>query len=348
MSSEPAWLTPFLLGMRLGVLGVGRMGAFHARTLAAHPEVSSVLLMDIEPGRAMAVAAPLGALVADSATSLLAQVDGVLIAASTSAHAELLELAVQAGVPAFCEKPVTLDLASTRRLGRLVAERGAVVQVGFQRRFDVGYRAAREHIARGDMGRVYTVRMAGHDPAPPHEAYLPGSGGIFRDLHIHDFDILRWVIGQEIDEVYMQGAVRVDDMFARHGDVDTVVGTLRCTDGTLGVLTGGRHDPLGYDIRMELLGSLDSVAVGWDARTPLHSLEPDMPPAPTDAYRGFLDRFDPAYQAEIHHFVDVVAGRASLPCTMEDAEQALLVALACERSRVERRAVTVAEVASAR
>lgn len=330
--------------MRLGVLGIGRIGTFHARTLCAHPDVHGVVLFDLEIERAHAVAAPQGATVAESAASLLAQVDGVLIAASTSAHAELLELAVRAGVPVFCEKPVTLDLASTRRLRQLVAERDAVVQVGFQRRFDVGYRAAREHVQRGLLGRVYTARMAGHDPAPPHEGYLPGSGGIFRDLHIHDFDILRWVIGQEIEEVYMQGAVLVDEMFARHDDVDTVVGTLRCSDGTLGVLTGGRHDPLGYDIRMELLGSLDSVAVGWDARTPLRSLEPHMPNAPTDAYRGFLDRFDPSYQAEVHHFIDIVAGRAVSPCTMHDAEQALLVALACDRSRLERRAVSIAEL----
>jgi myo-inositol 2-dehydrogenase / D-chiro-inositol 1-dehydrogenase len=330
--------------MRLGVLGVGRIGAFHARTVCTHPEVTATVLFDPQTDRAHALAESLGATVASSAAALLSQVDGVLIAASTSAHAELLELAVLAGVPVFCEKPVTLDLASTRRLGWLAAERNAVVQVGFQRRFDVGYRAAREHVLRGALGRVYTVRMAGHDPAPPHEAYLPTSGGIFRDLHIHDFDILRWVIGQEIDEVYMQGAVLVDEMFARHDDVDTVVGTLRCRDGTLGVLTGGRHDPLGYDIRMELLGSLDSVAVGWDARTPLRSLEPHMPPAPTEAYHGFLDRFDPAYQAEVHHFIDIVAGRAVSPCTMHDAEQALLVALACDRSRVEHRAVFIAEV----
>jgi len=330
--------------MRLGVLGVGRIGTFHARTVRAHAEVTAVHLFDPLTDRAHAVAESIGATVAASTASLLAAVDGVLIAASTSAHAELLEQAVLAGVPVFCEKPVALDLASTRRLGQLVGEREAVVQVGFQRRFDVGYRAAREHVQRGLLGRVYTVRMAGHDPAPPHEAYLPTSGGIFRDLHIHDFDILRWVIGQEIEEVYMQGAVLVNDMFARHEDVDTVVGTLRCSDGTLGVLTGGRHNPLGYDIRMELLGSLDSVAVGWDARTPLHSLEPHMPPAPSEAYRGFLDRFDPAYQAEVHHFVDVVAGRATTPCTMDDAEHALLVALACDRSRVERRAVSIAEL----
>lgn len=330
--------------MRLGVLGVGRIGAFHARTVQTHPEVEAVVLHDPLTERAQALAETLGATVAESTASLLGQVDGVLIAASTSAHAELLEQAVLAGIPVFCEKPVTLDLASTRRLGQLVAERSAVVQVGFQRRFDVGYRAARDHVQQGALGRIYTVRMAGHDPAPPHEAYLPTSGGIFRDLHIHDFDILRWVTGQEIEEVYMQGAVLVHEMFTRHDDVDTVVGTLRCTDGTLGVLTGGRHDPLGYDIRMELLGSLDSVAVGWDARTPLRSLEPHMPPAPTEAYHGFLDRFDPAYQAEVHHFIDIVARRAESPCTMHDAEQALLVALACDRSRVEHRAVPIAEI----
>jgi len=330
--------------MRIGIAGVGRIGRFHAQVLREHPEVSSVVVIDADRTRAETVAESLHANVAEDESAMLANVDGVVICTPTDTHEALITRAVQAGVPVFCEKPVALDLAATRRVVQLVEDRAAIVQIGFQRRFDAGYRAARAAVAQDAMGRIYTVRIAGHDPAPPAESYIPTSGGIFRDLHIHDFDIARWVLGQEIVEVYAQGAVRVDDMFARHGDVDTIVGTLTFRDGTLGVMTGGRHNPLGYDIRRELFGSKDSVVVGWDTRTPMHSLEADMPPAPEHAYANFLERFEAAYRAELHAFVDVVAGRTHTPCSVADAETALLVALACDRSRLEHRPVTIDEL----
>ncbi len=149
-----------------------------------------------------------------------------------------------------------------------------MVQMGFQRRFDLGYRRARELVESGALGRIYVVRMSGHDPHPPHDDYIPGSGGIFRDLHIHDFDIVRYVTGQDVVEVYADGSDAGFEAFARHGDVAAAVATLRFSGGTLGILSGTRHDPLGYDIRMELFGAGDSVAVGWNDRTPLRSIEP--------------------------------------------------------------------------
>lgn len=335
--------------MRLGILGVGRIGQYHAGVVHGLPEVTSLVVRDVLPERAAAVQAALGTgtkpvHIAEHTDALLAQVDGVLIATPTATHAELLGMAMRAGVPTFCEKPVALDLATVRALAQLETERSAIVQIGFQRRFDAGYRAARELVRSGALGTVYSVRIAGHDPAPPHEDYVPLSGGLFRDLLIHDFDVVPWVLGQPIEEVFMQGSVRVDPMFARHDDVDTVAGTLRFADGTLGVLTGGRHDPLGYDIRLEVFGSNDSIAVGWDARTPLRSVEPGMPASPPNGWPGFLARFDAAYRAELAHFVDVVAGRAPSACTIRDTEHALCVALACERSRREQRAVHVAEI----
>ena len=329
--------------MRLGVLGVGRIGSFHARVVKALPSVDTLVLRDIVPNRAEALAATLGATVAASTEALLEQVDGVVIATPTSTHGELVAQAMRAGVPAFCEKPVTLDLAASRALTALERETGAVVQVGFQRRFDAGYRAAHELVQRGALGTVYSVRIAGHDPAPPDEGYVPTSGGIFRDLLIHDFDVVPWVLGSAVVEVYMQGAVRAHEMFARHDDVDTVAGTLQFENGTLGVLTGGRHDPLGYDIRLEIFGSADSVAVGWNARTPLRSLEPDAAARTEPGWPGFLARFDAAYRAELAHFTEVVAGRATSACTIAQSEHALLVALACDRSRREHRPVSLTE-----
>jgi myo-inositol 2-dehydrogenase/D-chiro-inositol 1-dehydrogenase len=330
--------------MRVGVIGVGRIGHYHARVVQSHPDVDRLVVADADPARARDVAAALDATAAPDAAALLREVDAVVIASSTDTHAALIRQAVDAGVPTFCEKPIALDLASTSAIARHVEQSGVVVQIGFQRRFDAGYRNARRAVCDGTIGRVYVVRIAGHDPAPPHEGYLPGSGGIFRDLHIHDFDIARWVLGQDIVEVYAHGAVLADPMFARHGDVDTVAAVLVFGDGALGIMSGTRHDPLGYDVRMEIFGSGDSVSVGWDERTPLRSLEPGMPGRPARPYDFFLDRFDAAYRAELGAFVDVARGRIPNPCSVEDAEVALKVALACGRSRVEHRPVRVAEV----
>jgi myo-inositol 2-dehydrogenase/D-chiro-inositol 1-dehydrogenase len=332
--------------MRVGVIGLGRIGLYHARILRAHPDVASLAVIDVDPERTRAAADELGSDPASSVDELLGRVDAVVIATSTDTHATLIHASVDAGLPVFCEKPVALDLASTMAVAAHVRAANATVQIGFQRRFDAGYGAARRAVSAGDLGRVYVVRIGSHDPYPPHESYLPGSGGIFRDMHIHDFDIVRWVLGQDVVEVYAEGAGLADPMFARHGDVDTVAATLTFDGGSLGVMTGARHDPLGCDVRLEIFGSGDSVAVGWDDRTPLHSLEPGMPPAPENPYSLFLDRFDAAYRRELAAFVELARNRGPSPCTVEDAEVALRVALACDRSRREHRPVRVSEVAA--
>jgi myo-inositol 2-dehydrogenase/D-chiro-inositol 1-dehydrogenase len=247
-------------------------------------------------------------------------------------------------VPAFCEKPVALDLDATRAVIDHAHAAGAIVQIGFQRRFDAGYGRAREMVADGRLGRLYVVRMAGHDAQPPHESYVPTSGGIFRDLHIHDFDIARWVTGQEIVEVYADGSVIGFDFFARHDDVDTAVAVLRFAGGALGIVSGARHDPLGYDIRMELFGSGDSIAVGLDARVPLRSVEDDGPVLADRPWASFVERFGAAYRAELAVFIDVVAGRAKNPCSPEDALAAMRVAVACDRSRRQHRPIALREV----
>ncbi len=330
--------------MRIGVIGVGRIGAFHARTLAGLAEVEEVVLTDASRSRAQELAGALGAKVAGSVDELLQMVDAVVITAATSAHAGLIHQVTEAGLPIFCEKPISLDLESTGAVVEHVRRAGVVLQMGFQRRFDAGYRAAHELVAGGGLGTLYLVRMAGHDPAPPHESYIPESGGIFRDFGVHDFDALRFVTGQEVVEVYADGAVIGFPVFARYGDVDTAVAILKLSGGTLGLLSTARHDPLGYDIRMELLGSGDSVAVGWNDRTPLRSVEPGVPPPPGPAYRNFQERFPEAYRAELVAFFDVARGLRSNPCTPEDALEALRIAVACDLSRAEHRPVRLEEV----
>ena len=331
--------------MRFGVIGVGRMGVVHARTLAEHPSVTGVWVADADQALAERVGRDLGLEVAPSVDGVFTSVEAVVIAAATSAHAELIHTAADAGIPAFCEKPISLDLKSTSEVMDHVNESGIPFQMGFQRRFDAGYRGARALVQDGSLGTLYLVRMAGHDPAPPHEDYIRNSGGIFRDFSVHDFDALRFVTGLEVEEVYADGSVIAFEVFARYGDVDTAVATLRLSGGPLAILSVNRHDPLGYDIRMELLGSEDSVAVGWDVRLPLRSVEPGAGSAPPDAYRNFQDRFDHAYREEMAAFVEVAAGRRASPCTASDALEALRVALACDLSRAQHRPVQLKEIA---
>ena len=332
--------------MRIGVIGVGRMGQVHARTLSSIPQVEHVQLADVDEEQLRRTSAELGLPTAESIERLLETSDAVVIAAATSAHAELIHAAADAGLPAFCEKPIALDLKSTREVLDHVREAGIPLQMGFQRRFDAGYRAAHDLVESGGLGALYIVRMAGHDPEPPHDAYIPVSGGIFRDFCIHDFDALRYVTGLEVEEAYADGSVIRFEQFARNDDVDTAAAVLRLDGGALAILSTTRQDPYGYDVRMELFGSGDSVAVGWDARTPLRSVEPGMPGPPQNAYAGFADRFADAYRAEMEAFVEVAAGRAESACTAEDALRALIVAEACDRSRREHRPVRLAEVAA--
>jgi myo-inositol 2-dehydrogenase / D-chiro-inositol 1-dehydrogenase len=333
--------------LRIGVVGVGRIGALHAQTLSKLAGVS-VFVADADPIRAGEVAASLGATAAATPEDMLDEgVDAVVIATSTQGHVSLLGLAASAGVPAFCEKPVALELAALDAIIDVVAAAGITVQVGFQRRFDPGYRAARDAVISGELGGLLLVRAATHDPAPPAEAYIATSGGIFRDLSIHDFDAIRYVTGEEILDVYADGAVRETDWFARYDDVDVAAAVLRLSGGGLGIVSGARHDPLGYDVRLELFGVAESIVVGVDSRSPIRSVEPGMTQAGV-GYRNFVERFEQAYREELAVFLEIVRSGGESPCSLEDARAALSVALAADRSRKERRPMRVEDLGLAR
>jgi myo-inositol 2-dehydrogenase/D-chiro-inositol 1-dehydrogenase len=336
-------------GLHVGVVGVGRIGVFHVGTLARLAGVAVVTVADADADRAQWVAAELGVNAVATPEELIeAGVHALVIATSTAGHVPSLALAAAAGLPAFCEKPVALDLEALDALIDEVEEAATLVQIGYQRRFDPGYRAARDAVAAGLVGKLMLLRAATHDPEPPAEAYIAGSGGIFRDLHIHDFDAIRFVTGEDVLEVYADGAVRETPWFERYGDVDAAAALLRLRDGTLGVLTGTRHDPRGYDVRLELFGTRDSIAVGVDGRTPLRSVEPGGSAGAASGYRNFLERFEVAYRSELEAFVAAVSGGGPSPCPLADARAALVVALAADRSRAERRPVSIEEVTSAR
>ena len=330
--------------MRVGVAGVGRIGRPHAERLVAHPEVSEVLLQDASTELATSVASDLGLRSVAGYDELLASVDAVLIAATTTAHAELLQASVEAGIPTLCEKPISHDLQRSREVVALIHQRNVPVQMGFQRRFDPGFQAAADLVAAGGLGTLYTFRTVGHDPEPATEAYIAGSGGMFRDFSVHDFDAIRFVTGEEVVQVYAQTTVRKWDVYGRFDDCDTAIATCTLSCGALGLLSYTRHNPLGYDVRMEMFGSRDSVVVGWDSRAPLRSLEPGAPPLNAKPYPDFHDRFAHAYAAEIDAFLDVARGRQPSRSTADDAVEALRAAIACDISSRENRPVALTEV----
>jgi myo-inositol 2-dehydrogenase / D-chiro-inositol 1-dehydrogenase len=331
--------------MRVALIGAGRIGALHARLLAATPGVDRVVITDLVPERATTVARDAGAEVATSIDAALDGAEAVVIAAATDAHPELVRASMGRGLPIFCEKPLALDLGESIALCGEIEQSGVPFQLGFQRRFDAGYREARRLVETGGLGTIYVVRLAGHDPAPPHESYIPVSGGLFRDFSIHDFDVLRWLTGSEVDEVYADGGVRGFEVFAKYGDIDTAVATFRLTSGAFAVLTVARHDPLGYDIRTELFGSKDSVSVGLGPRTPIRSVEPGVAGPAGPVWENFLVRFEDAYRAELATFVRVARGGLPSPCTARDGVEALRLAEAATVAVKEHRIVRLAEIA---
>ncbi|MGW1881604.1 Gfo/Idh/MocA family protein [Streptomyces sp. NPDC001970] len=331
--------------MRIGLIGTGRIGAFHAGVLSRHREVGSLVVADTDAKRAREVADRIGATAAPSVDEVFTWgVDAVVIASATAAHADLIGRAARTGLPAFCEKPIALDLPGTLGALREVDSAGTVLQLGFMRRFDVGYGTARKLVRSGSLGRLHTVRAITADPAPPPAAYLPLSGGLYRDCLVHDFDILRWITGREIVDVYATGSDAGPAMFREAGDVDTAAAVLTLDDGVLVSATATRCNGAGYDVRMELCGELDTVAVGLDDRTPITSTEPQGPPPADKPWPGFLERFAAAYEAELDAFIQVAAGELANPCDGREALEALRVAEACEVSRREHRPVRIEEI----
>jgi myo-inositol 2-dehydrogenase/D-chiro-inositol 1-dehydrogenase len=320
--------------MRIAVLGTGRMAALRVPLLREHAEV---VVAGGDAARTAEFAGRVGAEAAGVEKALASSPDGVVVASSTERHASQLLAAASLGVPVLCEKPIALTVSDTRAAVEALSRSGAVVQVGFQRRFDPGLAAARAH----DVGTPYSLRITARDAEPAAEHYIPGSGGIFRDMHVHDFDLARWITGREVATVYAVGAVRGFERFARHGDADTTAIVLTLDDGMPVLIDGSRHDPRGYDVRMELLGSADAIAVGLDERTPL---TPAGGSPPVATWGSFAERFADAFVAETEAFVSLVRDGGESPCPPESALEALRVAVACDVSRAEGRVVAMTEI----
>lgn len=333
--------------MRIGVVGLGRIGAFHASTLSGIEALDELVLVDKRAGVAARAAEELGATsLPDIETLLASGVDGVVVCTATPTHATVLRSAVAAGVPVFCEKPLADSLEGTIALTRLVEASGVPVQVGFQRRFDVGYQQLSRTVAAGELGFVHTVRANTHDQSPPDAGYIPTSGGIFRDCSVHDVDAIRFVLGREVVTVYATGANKGAPFFGAAGDVDTGAAVLTLDDGTLALMSATRYNGGGHDVRMEVMGERGTMTAGLDHSLAMVSAEPgvDFPRGPQKW--SFMERFLPAYRAELTAFLDVALGDLPTPCTARDAYEAFRVAEACELSRAERRPVDLSEIAS--
>jgi myo-inositol 2-dehydrogenase/D-chiro-inositol 1-dehydrogenase len=327
----------------VGVLGVGRIGATHAANLARLPGVD-VAVYDPDPVSVQLAVDATGARALPDREAVLGEAEALVIATPTATHPDDIAAAAAAGIPVFCEKPISLDVVSTTEALEVADGAGIQVQVGFMRRFDSGFVAMRSLVESGDLGDVYLVRAASHDHVPPSETYLDHSGSVYRDMHIHDFDAVRWLTGRDVVEVFAAGSVLVDDMFRRHGDVDTTALVLVLEGGVLASITGARANPLGYDHRTEVIGARDAVCAGWTERTPLRSTDPGGHAGPADPYPGFPDRFGPAYRAEVEAFVALCRGDSENRCPGGTALAALRVAVAADRSLAEHRPVALEEL----
>lgn len=324
----------------LGLVGVGRIGVMHASNIASlngvlHPPNINVQLKltDVAADHARAVAEGLDAEFLPSVAALLESgIDGLVIATGTGTHPDLIRAGVDAGVPVFCEKPVAMNVADALPvLEHINANRGTV-QIGHQRRFDAGYLEAKRAFEAGELGWIHSLRAVTCDMTPPPVEFLATSGGLFRDCSVHDFDILRWLTGRDIVEVYAKGSNKGDPAIGQVGDVDTALAVVTFDDGTLGSVVASRYNGAGHDVRLEIQGSAGSLMVGLDEKAALASAEAGVAFPSGEPHRTFAERFDQAYRSEMVAFVELVLGQRDNPCTPEDAVAASRVADAAQES----------------
>ncbi len=324
----------------LGLVGVGRIGVMHANNIAAlnqalNPQGVTVklALTDVAVEHARGIAQGLGATFFLTVTELIASgIDGLVIATGTATHPELIKAGVDAGIPVFCEKPVGVNVSESLPVLEYIKAHNGTVQIGHQRRFDAGYLEAKRAYNAGELGWIHSLRAVTGDMAPPPVEFLATSGGLFRDCSVHDFDILRWLTGREIVEVYARGSNNGDPAIGEVGDVDTALALVTFEDGTVGTVCATRYNGAGHDVRLEIQGSKGSLMVGLDEKVALRSAEQGVNFPSGGSHLTFAERFEPAYRSELVAFVELILGQRQNPCTPEDAVAASKVADAAQES----------------
>lgn len=331
--------------MRVAVLGAGAMGGMHALLLAGIPGVREVLVVDTDEARAAAVARDANGRAVSHADAF-DEADAIVIATPAALHAPAVEMAVSRGIPALCEKPLTDDLASSAALVDHVERAGAHVEMGFQRRHDTGFAAARARVADGSAGPIHLLRLTAFDPrsAPRGaDAFPPNDAApLFLHSSVHDFDFVRWMSGSEVVSVSAEGSRRDDPRPEDPREVETAIVTMRLADGGLAVLTASWLHPGGYDIRAEVLAERAHLTMGLSPRTPAEHT--DWPGVSHDGWTGFLERFEPAYRNELVAFLEAARGERPPSSSVRDGHEALRLAVAATRAYTERRSVDLSEI----
>ena len=314
----------------IAVIGAGRIGRIHAGNAKAHPELDLKYIVDPVAAAAEDLAATTGARVAGLDAVLEDEsVAAVVVASSTDTHLDFSVRAIGAGKGVFCEKPLDLDLGKARSAESVLGD--APFLLGFNRRFDPNFRKLHERIRSGEMGALETLHVVSHDPAPPPLAYVKVSGGMFKDMTIHDFDMARWLLGEEPVEVYAAAAAMIDPAIGEAGDVDTAKTVLRTESGRICVISNSRRSGYGYDQRIEAFCSKGLLRAGNVLSSTVESWGHEG--ARSDALQNFfLDRYAEAYRAEMAHLVDVLDGKAKPLVGYGDGIQALRVAEAAMQS----------------
>jgi len=330
--------------IRFGLLGAGRIGKVHAKAISADGNARLVAVADAMAPAAEAIAAQYGCDVRSIDAILAASdIDAVVICTPTDTHADLIEAFARAGKAIFCEKPIDLSLDRVKACLKVVRDTKAVLMVGFNRRFDPHFRAVKAEIAKGSIGAVEMVTITSRDPGAPPVDYIARSGGIFRDMTIHDFDMARFLLGEEVAEVSAQASVLVDPAIGTAGDFDSVQVMLRTATGKMALISNSRRATYGYDQRIEVHGAKGAVsaenqrpamievatAAGY-TRPPLHDF--------------FMTRYTEAYAAEIAGFIQAVLGKAEAAPTGEDGLSALALAEAALKSVALGRTVKMSEI----
>lgn len=329
--------------MKVAVVGAGSMGGYHADLLGSMDGITALHVVDADPARAQEVARRNGG-TALGFEEAVATADALIMATPPELHHQQVQAALDAGRHVLCEKPLTDTLESTIDLTRRVEDEGAHVEVGFQRRHDAGYIAARE--AAGE--RVHLIRLTAHDPIvqprPEPSGPLPEVAPSFRDSSIHDFDLVRWLSGQEVVEVYVDAGDREGGRPDDPRRIEKAIVSMRLSGGTLAVLDASWLHPWGYDNRIELLGESAAVTAGLSPRTPAQHA--DWTRRPKDGWEGYLERYGLAYRAELEAFLVCCRGVRPPAATARDGLEAMRIAVAATRSHVERRPVALDEIPS--
>lgn len=315
----------------IALIGAGRIGKVHASGVAQHPQARLAAVVDVYAPAAGALADEYGARVA-SEDEVFAdeRIDAVLIASATDTHAELIERGARTGKAIFCEKPVDLSLERVQRCLATVEEHGARLFVGFNRRFDLHFQALKTALDRGDIGKPELLHITSRDPGPPPLDYVKVSGGLFRDMMIHDLDIARWLLGEPV-AVSASGSCLIDPAIGAAGDVDTATVTLKFAGGELALISNSRRASYGYDQRLEIHGSEGMLQVHNPPETQLVTSGAAgvvaQKPLPF-----FLERYAGAYRAELDAFIRMVLGGTEPEVSGVDGERALVLAEAALRA----------------